>query len=100
MYNTYITRCKTCCQDVSIILYKEGDNVKLDNVKFENALAERGMTLKELYSVSNVSDNTLLAIRKGKVTPRPATIGRIAKALGVDVRDIIQEGDSNDRMER
>jgi len=69
--------------------------VKLDNVKFENALAESGMTLKELYSTSKVSDNALLAIRKGESTPRPATIGRIAKALGVDVRDIIQEGDDN-----
>ena len=67
--------------------------MKLDNHKFETALADSGMTLKELYTVAKVSDKAMLNIRKGVSSPRPATIGRIAKALGVDVKDIIQEGE-------
>ena len=67
--------------------------MKLDVYKFEKVLADNGMTLKELYAKSNVSDRAFLNIRKGVSNPRPATIGRIAKALNVDVQDIIQEGD-------
>lgn len=67
----------------------------LDEKKLQTKLAEKEMMLKDLCEKSGVTEITLRNIRQGKSTPRPATIGRIAKALGVDVRDIIQEGDDN-----
>lgn len=67
--------------------------MKLDRNKFEIALANSGMMLKDLYTKANVSDKALLDMRQGKSNPRPSTLGRIAKALNVDVQDIIQEGE-------
>ena len=67
----------------------------LDEKKLQVILAEKGLMLKDLYEKSGVTEITLRRIRKGESTPRPATIGRIAKALDVDVRDIIQDGDDH-----
>lgn len=66
--------------------------MKLDANKFMMILAEKQITLKDLCEESGIGVSTLQKVRKGN-TPRPATIGRIAKALGVDVQDIIQEGE-------
>lgn len=67
--------------------------MKIDNVKLELAIANREMKLKDLCAEAKVDETALRNIRQGKRTPRLATIGRIAKALNVDVQDIIQEGD-------
>lgn len=67
--------------------------MKLDKNKFERVLADRGLMLKDLCTEAELAEITLRNIRQEKTTPRPATIGRIAKALNVDVQDIIQEGD-------
>lgn len=67
--------------------------MKLDTNKFEKVLADKGLMLKDLCDKAELAEVTLRNIRQGKRTPRPATLGRIAKALGVDVQDIIQEGD-------
>lgn len=69
--------------------------MNFDNTKFTMILAEKQIDLSELCEKANIGVTTLRRIRKGESTPRPATIGRIAKALGVDVRDIIQEGDEH-----
>lgn len=65
--------------------------MKLNIKKFEIALANTGMTLKDLYTKADVSDRALLDMRKGKSNSRPATLGKIAKALNVDLQDIIQD---------
>ncbi|MBR4435134.1 MAG: helix-turn-helix transcriptional regulator [Clostridia bacterium] len=67
--------------------------MKIDNVKLELAIASREMKLKDLCAEAKVDETALRNIRQGKRTPRLSTIGRIAKALNVDVQDIIQEGD-------
>lgn len=69
--------------------------MNFSNSKFTMILAEKQIDLSELCEKANIGVTTLRRIRKGESTPRPATIGRIAKALGVDVRDIIQEGDDH-----
>lgn len=66
--------------------------MKLDTNKFMMILAEKQVNLKELCVEARIGISTLQKVRKGN-TPRPATIGRIAKALNVDVQDIIQEGE-------
>lgn len=45
-----------------------------------------------LCEKSHVSRNTFKLMVQGKKV-RPATIGRIAKALGVDVKEILSEED-------
>lgn len=67
--------------------------MKIDNEKIMLALANSGMMLKDLCKKAGLSENAFRSIRQGKSTPRPATLGRIAKALNVDVQDIIQEGE-------
>lgn len=60
----------------------------VDFRKVEIALAQRCMNLRDLRSA--VSPQTLTRIANGSEV-KPATVGRIAKALGVPVEQIIQE---------
>lgn len=55
------------------------------------ALTSNGMMVKELCEKVPISYNSLWNIRKGKSEPRPATIGKIAKALNVSVSDLIED---------
>lgn len=63
--------------------------MKIDEKKLSLAMADAGMTLKDVCTCSGISDTAFRAIRQGKAKPRPATVGRIAKALNVDVKEII-----------
>lgn len=65
--------------------------MKVDAIKLDLAMARACMTGKELQKRAVISDVTLGRIRSGAQEPRPATAGRIAKALGVDVTDLIKE---------
>lgn len=58
--------------------------------KIETALAERGMTRKELAGVCGISrQNISTIIRRGTCEPR--TAGKLAAGLGVPVADILEE---------
>ena len=50
---------------------------------------ENSTSNKELASLAKVSPNTI--VTAGKVDMQPVTIGRIAKALGVEVTEILEE---------
>lgn len=67
--------------------------MKLNNERIMIVLSERGMLIKDLCSEADVSETAFKKMRDGKRTPRTTTLGRIAKALNVDVQDIIQEGE-------
>ncbi len=68
--------------------------MKIDNDKLNLAMARKGMYLKDLCKEAGISEPPFRAVRQGKAKPRPATIGKIATALGVEVEDIIEgEGD-------
>lgn len=65
--------------------------MKIDVKKLDLALAKRCMNLSDMRAGS--SPQTLKRIRRGEEV-KPATAGRIARALGVDVSEIIkQEGE-------
>lgn len=65
--------------------------MKIDYKKLELALAQRCMNLSDLRD--GTSPQTLKRIRRGEEV-KPATAGLVARALCVDVSDIImQEGD-------
>jgi DNA-binding Xre family transcriptional regulator len=48
------------------------------------------MNAAELQKVASISSVTLYRLQRGTKT-RPATIGRIAKALGIDPEEIIEQ---------
>ncbi len=65
--------------------------MRIDRVKLVTELAKRDMTQKRLAELSGVSRATVTSIRGGKSCSDE--VGqKIAKALGVDVTEIIETG--------
>lgn len=61
--------------------------INRDKLKLAQARAMLGN--KELAAVAKISANTL--VKAGKANVMPAIAGKIAKALGVDVTEIIED---------
>lgn len=73
---------------------KEGEEMKINKQKLQIALATACMTTKELVGKSGLSKATTMNALTGKKV-KPVTIGKIAKALDVQVTDLIDlEGSS------
>ncbi len=62
--------------------------MKADKEKLQIAMANACMTAKELSEKASIPRPTLNGVVSGK-SARPVTIGRIARALGVTVEDIL-----------
>lgn len=62
----------------------------IDVKKLDKAMASKMFTLKELSKESGVSNVTIIRLKNGTQKPKPITVGKIAKALGVDVTEIIE----------
>lgn len=65
--------------------------MKVDRKKLELAMARACMESRNLPVAAGLPQATVQNAIVGK-SVRPATLGRIAKALGVDPADIIDEG--------
>ena len=63
--------------------------MRIDRDKLKLAQARAMLGNKELAAAAKISANTL--VTAGKVNVMPATVGKIAKALGVDVTEIIED---------
>lgn len=64
--------------------------MKISKNKLNIALARKQWNQRDLRDNAVVSSQTTLNINKGKEV-MPATAGRIAAALGVDVTEIIEQ---------
>ncbi len=64
--------------------------MKISNAKLNVALARKQWNQRDLRDNAVVSAQTILNLNKGK-TVMPATVGKIAAALGVDVTEIIED---------
>jgi len=64
--------------------------MKLNTNKLHLAMANACLTMSELAEQSKVSRVALTRLSKGTSNPKPATIGKIAKALNVKVEDLIE----------
>ena len=62
--------------------------MKINNQKLDMILARRCMSRCDLRD--STSPQTLMRIKKG-LDVKPKTAGRIARALGVDVTEIIEQ---------
>lgn len=65
--------------------------MKADRNKLEMAMARACMDTSDIRKVSGLPCSTLNNVVVGR-SVRPATLGKVAKALKVDVEEIMQEG--------
>ena len=64
--------------------------MKISKNKLNVALARKQWNQRDLRDNAVVSSQTILNINKGKEI-MPATVGKIAAALGVDVTEVIED---------
>lgn len=65
--------------------------MQISKNKLEKVMAERCITAENLAKLTGVSQVTLARMKRGVQNARPATIGKIAKALNVPVENLIEE---------
>lgn len=66
--------------------------MKADISKLRLAMARACMNPQDLAKAAEMPPQTVNGVLRGR-SVRPATIGRIARALGVDVAEIMDEED-------
>ena len=69
---------------------ERGQTMKVSKTKLNIALARKCWNQRDLRDNAVVSSQTVLNINNGK-SVMPATVGKIAAALGVDVTELIEE---------
>jgi plasmid maintenance system antidote protein VapI len=67
--------------------------LRINSDKFLLALARSGMTTTELKLKSGVGRNTISKIINNETTVRPVVVGKLAKALNVQVEQILDIND-------
>lgn len=65
--------------------------MQISKSKLEKVMAEQCITAENLAKLTGVSQVTLARMKRGVQNARPATIGKIAKALNVPVENLIEE---------
>lgn len=66
--------------------------MKVDKGKLTLAMARCCMNPQDLAKAAEMPSQTVNGVIRGR-SIRPATLGRIARALGVDPAELIQEGE-------
>jgi transcriptional regulator with XRE-family HTH domain len=56
-------------------------------------MAKTGMTTAKLVEESGVDKNTITDLKKGRRNPNPVTIGKLAKAFGCDVGELLGQAE-------
>lgn len=67
--------------------------MKINKTKLDLILAKKCMGVWELAEISNVAKAILYKIGKPDTNLRPSSVGKIAKALEVDVTELIEQED-------
>ena len=63
--------------------------MKIDKQKLEVAMANAVVGTKQLSDLTGIAPAMMTRIKNGNQEPRPVTVGKIAKALGVKVEDLV-----------
>lgn len=71
---------------------QRGESMKADKKKLKLAMARACMNSKNLPEAARIPTSTVANVIMGK-NVRPATLGRVAKALGIDVAEILDQED-------
>lgn len=69
---------------------KGGDKMKINRTKLTLAMANACMSINDLAKKSKVSRVSIGRFLNGKTEPKPATVGKLAKALNVKVENLIE----------
>lgn len=64
--------------------------MKINTIKLDVAMANACISAAELCERAEISNQTLTKIRNGERNPKPATVGKIAKALNCNVTDLLE----------
>lgn len=64
--------------------------MKINKTKLTLAMANACVSINDIAKKSKVSRVSIGRFLSGKTEPKPATIGKIAKALNVKVEDLIE----------
>lgn len=64
--------------------------MRISKAKFEVAMSNAMISSKDLSEKIGMTQESISKIKLGKQNPRPATIGKIAKALSVTVEDLVE----------
>lgn len=65
--------------------------MKINIQKLDVIMATQCLTSEMLSKITGVSQVSISRFKKGTQQPRPATVGKIAKALGVKVEELIED---------
>jgi transcriptional regulator with XRE-family HTH domain len=63
-------------------MVKIGDQLKLWRMR-------KAVTQEELAEKAGININTVTRIERNQTEPRPTTIGKLAKALGIDPSELV-----------
>ena len=61
--------------------------IMIDATKIRQIRESKGMSTRALAAESGISTETVYAVEHGKRQPSMRTLGKIARALGVEVKD-------------
>jgi transcriptional regulator with XRE-family HTH domain len=61
----------------------------IDSTKIKELREERGLSTRVFARMAGISTETLYRVEHGKRQPSLATLGKIARALGVDPRELL-----------
>lgn len=61
-------------------------------LRLKQVREEKGYSIRALAERCGIGFATVYRIEAGRTTPRFATLERLAKALGVSVKDLIENG--------
>lgn len=67
--------------------------MRIDPNKIDLIMARKQLSVETVCASGMIPKETFKQAKNQKRNPKPATIGRIASALGVDVTEIIESGD-------
>lgn len=70
---------------------KGGEDMVVCKQKVELIMADNCVTYDSLSKKSGLSRITIQKMLAGKVDTRPATVGKIAKALGVNAKELLKD---------
>jgi len=65
--------------------------LKINKNKLEVLMAAQCITAENLSKLTGVSQVTIARMKRGVQNARPATVGKIAKALNVPVENLIED---------
>jgi transcriptional regulator with XRE-family HTH domain len=71
--------------------------MKVNGEAMQRARVNAGLSLRGLAAATGIARDTLTRIEDGSQNPYPATVKRIADALGITVADLVSwDGESQD----